>query len=111
MEDNPNMNYQDQFVEFWIDEDVYKTTLNKKFNTRKPYEPHNPKKVTSFMPGTIQEVFVTPGQEVTPETKLCILEAMKMKNVILAPVAGIIKEINVASGQLVPKNFVIIELE
>jgi biotin carboxyl carrier protein len=42
---------------------------------------------------------------------LCILEAMKMKNLIFAPISGIIKDINVTQGQLVSKNFVIIELE
>jgi biotin carboxyl carrier protein len=111
MEDNANKNEQEQFVEFIIDDDVYKTTLNKKYSQRKPYEPPNPKKVTAFMPGTIQEVFVTPGQAITPTTVLCILEAMKMKNLIFAPISGIIKDINVTQGQLVSKNFVIIELK
>jgi biotin carboxyl carrier protein len=63
------------------------------------------------MPGTIQEVFVEPGQEITPETKLCILEAMKMKNVIVSSITGVVKEINAKPGQMVPKNFVLIELE
>jgi biotin carboxyl carrier protein len=111
MEDNANKNEQEQFVEFIIDDDVYRTTLNKTYKKRKPYEPHNPKKITSFMPGTIQEVFVAPGQEVTATTVLCILEAMKMKNLIFPPYNGVIKAINVVSGQMVPKNFVLIELE
>lgn len=111
MEESVNKNEQEQFVEFVIDDDVYKTTINKKYSKRKPYEPHNPKKVTAFMPGTIREVFVTPGQAVTPTTVLCMLEAMKMKNLIFAPVSGVIKDINVNPGQLVAKNFVIIELE
>lgn len=111
MEDQFNVNDQEQFVDFMIDDDVYRTTLNKTYKKRKPYEPHNPKRITSFMPGTIQEVFVAPGQEVTETTVLCILEAMKMKNLIFPPYNGVIKAINVTSGQMVPKNFVLIELE
>jgi len=114
MEDNLNMNNQnqhEQYVEFMIDADVYKTTVNKMYTLRKPYEAPDARKVTSFMPGTIQEVFVQPGQEVTPATRLCILEAMKMKNVIFTTITGKVKDINVSPGQLVPKNFVLIELE
>ncbi len=102
---------QHQFVDFVVDADVYKTTVSKKFALRKPYETPDARKITSFMPGTIREVFVNPGQEVSQNSKLCILEAMKMKNVILSPLNGKIKAINVSTGQMVPKNFVLIELE
>ena len=111
MQDNNHPGSSEHFVEFTVNSDIYKTTLNKKFSQRKAYEPSNPKKITSFMPGTIQEVFVEPGQGITPETKLCILEAMKMKNVIVSSITGVVKEINAKPGQMVPKNFVLIELE
>ncbi len=90
---------------------VYKTTFNNKYSNRKTYEKPNPKKIRSFMPGTIKGVFCEAGQHVAPETKLCILEAMKMKNIIFPPFEGIVKEVYVKPGQLVPKNHVLIELE
>ena len=111
MEENTLQQEEQQFVEFIVDSDVYRTTLNKKYSVRRPYEPHDPKKITSFMPGTIQDVFVEPGQEVDHNTILCILEAMKMKNKIFPPEKGMIKSIHVVPGQMVPKNFVIIEME
>lgn len=94
-----------------VDDAVYTTTLNKAQERRKPYVPHNPSLITSFMPGTIQEVFVEEGQSVKAGTQLCILEAMKMKNLIVAPFNGIVKKMNVKTGQLVPKSFVLVEME
>ncbi|MDX9942847.1 MAG: acetyl-CoA carboxylase biotin carboxyl carrier protein subunit [Bacteroidales bacterium] len=111
MEDKTLQQDDQQFVEFIVDADIYRTTVNKKYSRRKPYEPLNPKMITAFMPGTIQDVYVKPGQEVKSDTILCILEAMKMKNKLFPPFKGIVKTINVEPGQLVPKNFVIIELE
>jgi pyruvate carboxylase len=93
-----------------VDDAVYHTQLNKTYSKRKPYEPHNPRKITSFMPGTIQEVYVKDGDEVSAGSQLCILEAMKMKNIIAAPFDGVIKTVNVKTGELVPKNHVLIEL-
>lgn len=111
MEENTLQQEEQQYVEFIVDADVYRTTVNKKYSLRKPYEPHDPRRITSFMPGTIQEVFVEPGQEVDQNTILCILEAMKMKNKIFPPGKARIKAINVKPGQMVPKNYILIELE
>ncbi len=112
-QEQPKLDQEKELIleEFIINEGTYKTTINKKYSNRKPYEAPNAKKIRSFMPGTIRGVFCEPGQDVEPETKLCILEAMKMKNVILPPFKGKIKEVFVKSGQLVPKNHVLIELE
>jgi biotin carboxyl carrier protein len=41
---------------------------------------------------------------------LLILEAMKMKNRILSPRDGVVKKINVKTGNIVAKNLVLIEL-
>jgi len=96
---------------FTVNSAVYKTCLTNKFRNRKPFEAPNPKKIKSFMPGTIMDVFVEQGQEVEPETRLCILEAMKMKNIIFPPFKGKIKKIHVKPNQQVPKNFVLIEMK
>ncbi len=43
--------------------------------------------------------FVTVGQEVTPDTVVCIIEAMKVMNEIKAEQAGVITEIAAENGQ------------
>jgi acetyl-CoA carboxylase biotin carboxyl carrier protein len=43
--------------------------------------------------------FVSPGQEVTPDTVVCIIEAMKVMNEIKAEVAGTITEVAAENGQ------------
>jgi len=53
---------------------------------------------------------VSEGETVAKGDKLLILEAMKMKNVILAPFGGTIKSINVKIGDMVPKNFALLQL-
>ncbi len=47
------------------------------------------------------EPFVKEGDEVNPESVLCIIEAMKVMNEIKAEVSGVIKEIRAKNGQAV----------
>ena len=94
-----------------IDNIKYKTTLTKKFMARKTYEPVDYNKVYSFIPGTIRKVFVKEGDRVKQGTNLLELEAMKMVNNIAAPVDGVVARINVKTGDLVAKNFLLIELK
>ena len=89
----------------------YKTTLTKKFKNRTHWERPNEKMVKAFIPGTILTLFVKEGQKVKEGTKLLILEAMKMKNVLAAPVSGTIKTIHVEEGVMVSKNKLLIEIE
>lgn len=98
------------FIQLNIDEADYKTLSNKMNDQRKPYKPANPAHLKSFMPGNVPEIFVNEGDEVKEGDRLLILEAMKMKNVIIAPYDGSIKSINVKLGDMVPKNFVLIEM-
>ncbi len=94
-----------------VDDVEYPTHPNKKYQQRKPYKPLNPKEVTSFMPGNIQKVFVKKGQKVKEGSELCVLEAMKMKNVILSPADGVIKRVNIKEGDIVAKNHALVELQ
>ncbi|HPG33892.1 MAG TPA: acetyl-CoA carboxylase biotin carboxyl carrier protein subunit [Lentimicrobium sp.] len=94
-----------------IDNVKYKTRLTKKFMARKVYEPIDLKKVYSFIPGTILKVQIKEGAKVKQGTKLLELEAMKMANNIVAPIDGVVAKINVKSGDLVPKNFLLVEME
>ncbi len=100
-----------EYARLVVDDAVYETQLNRMHINRKPYSPIDPKMVRSFMPGNIQEVFVKEGDAVEEGSRLCILEAMKMKNVIVAPFDGRVKKINVKVGDKVPKNFALVEME
>lgn len=59
------------------------------------------------IPGAIDAVHVKPGDEVKAGQPVCVLEAMKMKNIIRAPRAGRIAEVRVRSGQQVSHNDVL----
>lgn len=52
-------------------------------------------------PAPEAEPYVTVGQTVTPETVLCIIEAMKVMNEIKAEVNGIVREILVENAHAV----------
>ena len=93
-----------------IIEDVkYKTRLTKKFVARKNYEPKDPKKILSFIPGTIKKIYVTKGKKVKPGDKLLDVEAMKMINTIFVESNSTIGEVYVKEGEMVPKNFLLLQ--
>lgn len=108
---NQSKQDKDELIELVVDEVSYKTKLNEMALRRKPYTPNNPAQLKSFMPGNIPDVFVKEGDEVKEGDTLLILEAMKMKNLIKAPYDGIIKILHVKAGDIVPKNFVLIEMQ
>jgi biotin carboxyl carrier protein len=66
--------------------------------------------VLSFMPGTVGDIKVKVGDKVKTGQLLMIFSAMKMNNKILAPVSGTVNKINVATGDNLPKNSVMIEI-
>ncbi len=63
--------------------------------------------VKSPMPGNILQVKVAVGQPVKAGDVLFVLEAMKMENEIVAPVAGTVKQILVAKGGVVETDAVL----
>ena len=67
-------------------------------------------KVESPMPGTILDVKTSVGASVNEGDVLCILEAMKMENDIVAPSAGTVASINVNKGDSVEAGQVLITL-
>jgi biotin carboxyl carrier protein len=69
------------------------------------------KHVESPMPGKILQVMVSPGAEVGEGDSLLVLEAMKMENVIRAPRAGIIEEVQARVGEAVEKAAVLVTYE
>jgi biotin carboxyl carrier protein len=93
-----------------IDDSVYETGLTKKYLNRKTYKPVDQKRVVAFIPGLIQKVFVKVGDKIKRGDKLLILEAMKMQNILNAPVDGVVRVVP-NEGILVKKNELLVEIE
>ena len=100
----PSEDFNSKMRSIVIDDVRYRTTFTKKYANRKQYEPDNPKVIKAFIPGTIVSVMVKRRHKVNKNDELLVLEAMKMKNVITAPMDGVIKEVHVKIGQQVAKN-------
>ena len=64
--------------------------------------------VTAPMQGTIVKVLVEVGQEVESGQAVCVLEAMKMENQILAEKTGKVTEIKVKAGDTVGSGDVVV---
>ncbi len=62
------------------------------------------------MPGTVLQVAVNVGDNVTKGQTLLILEAMKMENEIMAPSDGVVKELNVTKGGSVNTGDILVVL-
>jgi biotin carboxyl carrier protein len=67
--------------------------------------------VTSLMPGKVVLLRVKTGDKVKVGDPLCVLEAMKMENEIVAPRNGIIKQVMVKQGSIVDKDDVLVVIE
>ena len=67
-------------------------------------------KVNAPMPGTILSIAVNIGDSVTEGQTLCILEAMKMENEIVAPKAGKVASIHVSKGSAVNNGDLLVSL-
>jgi biotin carboxyl carrier protein len=94
-----------------IDTSFYQTRLSKKFQSRKSYQPVDPRIILSFIPGTVLDILIEPGQNVSRGDNLMILDAMKMKNRLKCHMAGKVKSVAVNKGDKVSKGTVLIELE
>ncbi len=94
-----------------IDGTKYKTHYTTKFSQRTKWEKPDVKKVFSFIPGTIIKVKISAGKKVKNGQLALIFEAMKMRNRVYVPKAGIVKKVNVKEGELVPKGKLIFEME
>ena len=66
--------------------------------------------VTAPMPGNINDIKVSVGQQVKKGDTMVVLEAMKMENDIPAPADGVVASINVNKGDSVDSGAVIATL-
>ncbi len=68
----------------------------------------SPKSLKSPMPGTIQEVLVSVGHTFKKGDQICLLESMKMQQVIRAESDGTVKEIKISVGESILDGAVIL---
>ncbi len=66
--------------------------------------------VIAPMPGTVLQVAVNIGDNVSKVQMLLVLEAMKMENEIMAPADGVVQELNVSQGVSVNAGDVLVVL-
>lgn len=69
------------------------------------------KVVRSPLAGLVVRIYAKPGQEVRANDLLMMLEAMKMETPVTAPAAGKIKSVDVAPGNAVKLDQVLIQFE
>ncbi|MGB9852966.1 MAG: biotin/lipoyl-containing protein [Candidatus Kapaibacteriota bacterium] len=68
-------------------------------------------KIKAPMPGLVVKVLATEGDTIDKGTKVVIIEAMKMENVLASPAAGIVQKVYVNEGQTVEKDAILVEIE
>lgn len=69
------------------------------------------KEITASMAGTVLNVFVANGDNVSLGQEVLMLESMKMEIPIESMGAGVVKELKVAIGDFVNEGDVLIVLE
>lgn len=69
------------------------------------------KLIMSPMPGLVVSVDVEVGQEVKSGEAVCVVEAMKMQNIIRAEADGVVKAVNVGAGDSVAADEIMVEFE
>jgi acetyl-CoA/propionyl-CoA carboxylase biotin carboxyl carrier protein len=72
---------------------------------------HGHGKISAPMQGTILQVMVEEGQEITAGDVVCILEAMKMENHIAATQDGVVSRVAVNSGDIVQTGQTLVAID
>jgi acetyl/propionyl-CoA carboxylase alpha subunit len=111
---SPIMEEEQKEPEYHIlsfEEGKFKTTFTKKFQNRKVYAVPDPKMVFAFIPGTIVNVFVKEKSKVKKGEPLLTFQAMKMNNILSAPISGRIKKVNVKAGETFTKAQILVEFD
>ena len=67
--------------------------------------------VLCVIPGVVRALFVKPGSMVHAHDRLMVIEAMKMENDVLAHRDGIIRNIQVAVGDVVTRGRALMDIE
>jgi len=96
---------------FVVNSARYLTLTTPKFEKHIKWQKSDPKEVRSIIPGSIIEIFVTPGQKLKAGERILTLDAMKMYTKVEMPFDGVIKSINVVQGDRIPKDMVMVTIE
>lgn len=97
-----------ELVTLHLENGEYLTMLSDKFKNREPYiTPQHALKAA--IPGTVMSVIVREGQVVKRGDALCILDSMKMNNIISADDNGVVRKILIHEGDIVGKDDLMIE--
>ena len=96
---------------FIVNSARYLTLTTTKYDKRKKWQMTDPKEVRSIIPGSVVEIFATPGQRMKAGDAILTLDAMKMYTKVEMPFDGIIKSVNVVKGDRIPKDAVMITIE
>ena len=73
--------------------------------------PDTSKLIISPMPGLVVSMDVEVGQDVKAGEGVCVVEAMKMQNIIRAEADGVVSAINVAAGDAVAADEIMVSFE
>jgi len=71
----------------------------------------NENEVGAPLQGKLASIKVKPGDEVTENTALFVIEAMKMESSITAPMAGVVKSVHLKAGDMVEQDDLVVSLE
>lgn len=70
-----------------------------------------PQSLAAPMPAKVLKVLVEPGNAVTHNQTLVLLEAMKMELPLRAPADGVVRSVSCREGELVQPGATLVELE
>jgi len=76
-----------------------------------PVVAHDASRCVSPLPGTVLKVLVKPGDTVTANQTLMVLDAMKMETNVPSAVAGRVKAVHVEAGATVRQGDLLVEFE
>jgi pyruvate carboxylase len=85
-------------------------SLSVEVATRPKANPDDPREVGAPIPGKVSEVAVSVGHKVAKGDPLFTLEAMKMFSTVTAPMAGIVKTIEVEAGATIEAKDLLLRL-
>jgi biotin carboxyl carrier protein len=67
--------------------------------------------VTSPRPGTVLELHVKENSIIKKNEPICVIEAMKMQNIIKSPHSGLVKKIFVKKGEQIHADQILLEFK
>ena len=101
---------ENKFIKFNLHDVEYETLPLNKYAHRQVWKAPNLRHLTSGIPGSVLEILVKPGSKVKAGETVVLLEAMKMNNMLSFTIDGVVKQIHVKKGDVVPKNHLLVEL-